>query len=106
MIDRVQLLKLRPEHATPEGRAGVVERALSVLPRVPGVLGVTAGVPADADAGKSWDVLISLRFATLADVEPSSAHAEHRRFVDEFLAPRVEVKKGWSFETRDGPPRS
>ena len=42
----------------------------------------------------------------LADVEPSSAHAEHRRFVDEFLAPRVEVKKGWSFETRDVPPRS
>ena len=105
MIERLQLLKLRPEHATPEGRAGVVEQALSILSRVPGVLGVTAGVPADADAGKSWDVLIALRFAALADVGAVSAHAEHRRFADEFLAPRVEVKKSWSFVIRDGPPR-
>jgi hypothetical protein len=105
MIERLQLLKLKAEHATPEGRAGVVERALAVLPGVPGVLGVTAGVPADADAGKSWDVFISLRFATLTDVDPSCTHAEHRRFVDDFLAPRVEVKKGWSFETREAPPR-
>ena len=105
MIERVQLLKLRPEHATPEGRAEVVEQALSVLSRVPGVLGITAGVPADADAAKSWDVLISLRFAALDQLASSSAHAEHRRFVDEFLAPRVEVRKGWTFETREAPGR-
>ena len=105
MIERVQLLKLRPEHATPEGRAEVVEQVLSVLSRVPGVLGVTAGVPADAGAAKSWDVLISLRFAALDELAASSTDAEHRRFVDEFLAARVEVRKGWSFETREAPGR-
>ena len=105
MIERVQLLKLRAEHATPEGRADIVEHALTVLAGLPGVLNMHAGVPADANASKSWDVFIALRFAALADVGPFSAHAEHRRFVDEFLGPRVEVEKSWSFEIRDGPPR-
>src|SRR5262249_56609428 len=77
MIERVQLLKLRPEHATPEGRTEVVEQALSVLSRVPGVLGVTAGVPPDADAAKSWGVLISLRFAAFDELVSSSPDAAH-----------------------------
>ena len=98
MIERVQLLKLKAEHATPEGRADVVEYALAVLAGLPGVY-------ADASALKSWDVFIGLRFAALADVGPFSAHAEHRRFVDEFLGPRVEVEKAWSFEIREGSPR-
>ena len=98
MIERVQLLKLKAEHATPEGRADVVEHALAVLSGLP-------GVHVDASASKSWDVFIALRFAALADVGPFSAHAEHRRFVDEFLGPRVEVEKAWSFEIREGPPR-
>ena len=105
MIERVQLLKLKAEHATPEGRADVVEHALAALAGLPGVLGMHAGVPADANASKSWDVFIGLRFAALADVGPLSAHAEHRRFVDEFLGPRVEVEKSWTFEIREGPPR-
>jgi len=83
MIERVQLLKLKAEHATPEGRADVVEHALALLSGLPGVLGVRAGVPADADASKSWDVFIALRFA------------------DEFVTARVDVQKAWSFETRD-----
>ena len=105
MIERVQLLKLKAEHATPEGRADVVEHALAVLGGLPGVIDVRAGVPADANSSKSWDVFIALRFAALSDVGSFSAHAEHRRFVDEFLGPRVEVEKAWSFEIREGPPR-
>ena len=38
MIERVQLLKLKAEHATPEGRTDVVEHALTVLAGLPGVL--------------------------------------------------------------------
>jgi len=101
MIERVQLLKLKAEHATPEGRADVVEHALALLSGLPGVLGVRAGVPADADASKSWDVFIALRFAALADVAASQSHAAYRRFADEFVTARVDVQKAWSFETRD-----
>lgn len=98
MIERVHLLKLKSEHATVRVRREIVERALAVLAGVPGVRGVTAGAPADTDTEKSWDVFIVVRFATTADIEPYRIHPEHRRFVDEFLAPLVDVKKGWNFD--------
>ena len=101
MIERVQLLKLKAEHATPEGRADVVEHALAVLGGLPGVIDVRAGVPADANSSKSWDVFIALRFAALTDVAASQSHAAYRRFADEFVTARVDVQKAWSFETRD-----
>ena len=104
MIERVHLLKLKPEHATARSRREIVDHALAVLPGVPGVLGVTAGWPAEADTEKSWDVIIVVRFGALADVEPYRVHPEHRRFVDEFLASRVDVKKGWNFECLDTGP--
>jgi Stress responsive A/B Barrel Domain len=98
MVERVHLLKLKPEHATPRNRREIVDRALAVLPGVPGVLGVTAGTAADEDARKSWDVFLIVRFASLDDMGPYRAHPEHRRFVDDFLASLVEVKKGWNFD--------
>ena len=98
MIERVHLLKLKAEYATPRARREIVEHALAVLPAVPGVLGVTAGVAADEDSQKSWDIFLIVRFDSLAAVDPYRSHPEHRRFVDEFLASRVEVKKGWNFD--------
>lgn len=100
MIERHHYLKLKQEFAHPAARAEIVGRVLEVLPAVPGVVGVTAGTPADADAERSWDVFISVRFGKLSDVGTYRAHPVHRRFVDEFLSPRVEVKKAWNFEAR------
>jgi hypothetical protein len=104
MIERVHLLKLKAGHANPRSRREIVERALAVLGGLPGVRGVTAGAPADADTEKSWDVVIVVRFEALADIEPYRAHPEHRRFVDEYLGPLVDVKKGWNFECLDTGP--
>lgn len=104
MIERVHLLKLKPEHANPRSRREIVDRTLAVLGGLPGVLGVTAGVPADPETEKSWDVLIVVRFGDVADIEPYRGHPEHRRFVDEFLSPLVDVKKGWNFECLDTGP--
>jgi hypothetical protein len=98
MVQRIALVKLRPEHATPAGRFAVAERALEALRPIPGVLGVTAGPPADDASAKSWDVVIMTRFATVADADAYRVHPAHRRFVDEFVAPRAEVRKAWSFE--------
>ena len=98
MVERVHLLKLKPEHATPRDRREIVDRALAVLPGVPGVLGVTAGAPADEESQKSWDIILVVRFASLDDIAPYRAHPEHREFVDEFLASLVDVKKGWNFD--------
>jgi len=98
MIERVHLLKLKAEHATARGRREVVDRALAVLPGVPGVLGVTAGVAADEESQKAWDVILVVRFASVKEIDPYRTHAEHRQFVDDFLASRVEMKKGWNFD--------
>lgn len=96
-IDRHHFLKLRPGFATPEGRDEVVARCRAVLPGLPGVQGVTVGTPTDDESAAAWDVSIVVRFATLADVARYRADPEHRRFVDGFLAPRVEFKKAWNF---------
>jgi hypothetical protein len=98
MIERIHLLKLKAEHATPRGRREIIDRALAVLPAVPGVLGVSAGAPADAESEKSWDLVIVVRFGSVREIDSYRAHPEHRRFVDEFLGPRLEVKKGWNFD--------
>lgn len=98
MIERIHLLKLKPEHATARARREVVDRALTVLAAVPGVLHVAAGVPADPECETSWDIFIAVRFASVREIEAYRVHPEHRRFVDEFLAPRTDVKKGWNFD--------
>ena len=100
MIERHHYLKLKTEFAHPASRDEVVRRVLEVLPTVPGVRGVSAGPPADAEALRSWDVFITVRFDALADVDTYRADPVHRRFVDEFLSPRVEVRKAWNFEAR------
>ncbi|MGH7894605.1 MAG: Dabb family protein [Candidatus Binatia bacterium] len=97
MIDRIALLKLKAEHADAAGRAAITRRALEALRPIPGVLAVSAGEPADESSAKSWDVVITIRFASLADADAYREHPEHRRFVDEFVAPRCEVRKAWSF---------
>ena len=104
MIERVHLVKLKPEHATPRVRRELVDRALAVLPGVPGVAGVTAGAAADDESRKSWDLLIVVRFGAAADLERFRAHPEHRGFVDQVLAPLTEVFKEWSFECLDTGP--
>jgi hypothetical protein len=101
MITRYAFVKLSDEHATPAGRAEVADVTRRTLAAVPGTLGVTVGVPAcDHDALK-WDLSIAVRFARFADIAPYRVDPAHRRYVDEFLAPRMVVIKAWNFETDD-----
>ncbi len=96
-IERYVLLKLHPEHATPEGREAVVAESRRALAQVTGVRAVWAGVPADEASAKSWDVALRV---TLDDVAAISAYLDdpvHQAYVDGFLAPRVSFKKVWNF---------
>lgn len=97
MIQRIVLIKLTPAFATDEGRAEVARSAIATLSQIPQVKGVESGVPADEASARSWDVSIALRFDAAEDVEPYKSHPIHRRWVDEWLAPRREVLKAWSF---------
>ena len=98
MIERFAFVKLAPDHATDAGRRALVRQALEELRPLPGVLSMTVGLPADADAAKAWDLCINVRFASQDDAAAYRAHPIHRHFVDEVIAPRSAARKGWTFE--------
>lgn len=102
MLERTALLKLLPEFASPEAQRALVARALEVLRPLPGVQAITVGTAADDPTRADWDVSITVRFASLADAAVYRSHPDHRRFVDEYVAPRCAKRQAWSFaiETR------
>jgi hypothetical protein len=52
----------------------------------------------------AWDIIIVVRFGAFADIDAYRSHREHRGFVDEFLAPLTDMKKGWNFDCLDPGP--
>lgn len=101
MIERHHYFRLKEAHATPEGRADTARRSLDALSKLPGVLAMTVGLPADDHAEAAWDLTITMRFASLDDIETYRADPDHRKFVDEVLGPRIDVKKIWNFTIAD-----
>jgi hypothetical protein len=97
MIERYVFIKLNAEYASEHGRRAVVDRTRA-LAALPGVLELRVGVPTEAAGSKSWDVSIAVRFADVAAFERYRLDPDHRAYVDEFLAPRLEVIKAWNFE--------
>jgi len=97
MIERYVFVKLKPEHATEQGLREARERSAQ-LSRVPGVVGLTIGAPADAGARAAWDLCLVVRFETLSAVEPYLDHPEHEDYYQGFLIPRMQVCKAWNFE--------
>lgn len=97
MIERHHYFRLTEPHAKGEARAEVARRTREALAPLSGVLAVTVGLPADEDAEAAWDLTVTVRFASLENVAKYRADPAHRRFVDEFLAPKIAVKKIWNF---------
>ena len=98
MIERYVFIRLDEQHATQQGRAEVVTRTREVLPKLPGVVSVTVGTPADDSSAGAWDISIVVRFQRVEEIAGYSQHPDHRVYVDEFLAPRMKVIKAWNFE--------
>jgi hypothetical protein len=97
VIERHVFLRLKPEHATEQGRNEVRARA-AALAHVPGVIALTIGLPADAGARGAWDLSLTARFDSLAAVERYVEHPAHTAYFETFLAPRLAVLKAWNFE--------
>jgi hypothetical protein len=95
MIERYVFLRLKKEHA--HERKLVISEARRMLEQVPRVVAYTVGAPADEHAEDAWDVCLRVLFASIYDVEPYRVHPAHRRFVDDFLKPRIDVVKAWNF---------
>lgn len=101
MFDRFVFVKLKDQFANDEGVAEVIAESRRVLPAIPGVLRSRAGRPADAHAGKGWDVCLVIGFASLEDIETYRVHPLHVTYLEEFLGPRVEAKRVWNFESEE-----
>ncbi|MCO4768674.1 MAG: Dabb family protein [Deltaproteobacteria bacterium] len=98
MIERLVLLSLRPDFATPDGRAEVVARAEEVIATLPQVLEVAGSAAADERTAGAWDVCLRIHFASLDDVAAYLPEAKHRALVDDFLTPRIDALKAFNFE--------
>jgi hypothetical protein len=94
MIEHVALFRL---HASVERSlfAAQVRIALSSLP---GVVGLGVGLPADAAAEKSWDLLVTLRFANAREEAAALSSDVYLRCWKDLLEPSSQVSKRWSFE--------
>lgn len=97
MIERHHYFRLKEPHTTAEGRADTARRCTAALSNLPGVRGMTVGLPADDHAEAAWDLTIIMQFDSLEAIEAYRAHPDHRKFVDEVLGPRIDVKKIWNF---------
>lgn len=101
MFNRFVFIKLTPQYSNDEGITEVLEESKRVLPNIPGVVNCSGGRPADEHAGKGWDLCLTLRFASLEDIESYRVHPEHEKFLQEFLAPKVEAKRVWNFAVQE-----
>jgi hypothetical protein len=89
---------LDDEHATPEARSRIAAHTRETLEEIPGVRSLSVGTPADEAAARSWDLSIVLRFDSLEGIRSYREHPEHRRYVDEYMKPKMQVVKAWNFE--------
>lgn len=99
MIQRIVLFKLTEDYAHTEERRRIAEHTREQLSRIDEVQGLTVGTPADTSAEESWDLSIVLELDSLEAFERYHEHPVHRRYVDDYIKPKLEVAKAWNFET-------
>ncbi len=98
MVERHVYIKLTAEHASPAGRAAAAAEIRGVFPRIPGVLAVTVGIPADDASAASWDLAVTVTFRSAAEIGPYLEHPVHQEWKRDTLQPKLEFIKAWNFE--------
>jgi hypothetical protein len=94
---RIVLFKLTESWSSPEGRTRLARALSSAVPRRDGVLSLEAGLPADAAAEKSWDLLVTLRFDSVEGSQHLDALALVARVTGVPHADVVALHKTWTF---------
>lgn len=97
MIERLVFVKLKDRSR----RESIAAAARVALPAVPVVEHAHVGLPADEGA-EVWDLVLVVHFRSYDDVATYIDDPVHVAFVQEHLAPHVEVKKAWNFSRAEG----
>jgi hypothetical protein len=98
MIERVVLIKLKPEFATQAQRAAVVETTRTTLPDAEGVRALRVATAADSRTKRDWDVCIEVVLDDLDAVERYRVDRVHREYADVFLKPMLAKIHVYNFE--------
>lgn len=101
MIERVVLIKLRPELATDEQRKAIAETTATTLRGAAGVRALRVAVAADARTRREWDVCIEVVLDDIAAVERYRVDPVHREYADVYLAPLKSKIHVYNFERHE-----
>jgi len=101
MIERHAYFRFHDEYSNDASRAEAVAASRDLLPKVPGVVSATVGVPADEDCHSKWDLMLIIRFNSVDDIEGYIVHPTHQKLVQETLKPRIKVRKVWNFDVSE-----
>jgi hypothetical protein len=98
MIQRVVLVRLRPEHRNDADRRQIAADAREVLGTIALLEEVAVAPAADARTGGQWDLVVLARLADLATAERYRTDPTHRAFADRYLQPLAERVRVLHFE--------
>jgi hypothetical protein len=103
VIERVVLIKLKPDYATPEHRAEIAAATTSTLPKAEGVRALRIGTPADARTRRDWDLCLQVVLDDVDAVERYRVDPVHRKYADELLEPMMQRIHVFNFERFEPP---
>ena len=98
MIQRIVVIRFKPEFRTPGSVREIAEHSRKVMPTVAGVQTVTVGSPADDRTAKQWDLVLVVGLENLDDLPAYGSDPAHRAYVDEYLRPKMDSIAAWNFE--------
>jgi Stress responsive A/B Barrel Domain len=98
VIERVVLVKLKPEFASDEQRAELARATASTLPDAEGVRSLRVGTPADGRTRREWDLVIEVVLDDLDAVERYRVDRVHRAYADVLLKPMLDKIRVYNFE--------
>lgn len=105
VIERVVLIKLKPDYQSAAQRSQVAAATAQTLPQAAGVRAVRVGTPADPRTSREWDLCIEVVLDDLDAVETYRTDAVHRKYVDVFLQPMLAKIRVYNFDRIGGSER-
>lgn len=97
MIERVVLIKLKPEYVADATRVAADSEA--VLRTAPGVRSMHAGPGVGRRTTERWDLGLVLRFDDMDAVQRYRAHPIHRKYLEVYLRPMLDAIEVYNFES-------
>ena len=98
MIERVVLIKLKPQFTSDEQLASIADATLTTLRDAEGVRALRVATAADGRTRRDWHLCIEVVLDDLDAVEHYRVDRVHRAYADVFLKPMLDRIHVFNFE--------